>query len=63
MSHWSRWLEDGNEHQVSYNGTNFFLQYEQFKVASTNDKIKLTVEGFQGTTTDPMAYQSAMMLL
>ena len=36
------------------NGTNIFLQYEQFKVASAKDKYKLTVGGFQGTTTDPM---------
>ena len=26
------------------NGTNIFLQYEQFKVASAKDKYKLTVE-------------------
>ena len=39
------------------NGTNIFLQYEQFKVASAKDKYKLTVGGFQGTTTDPMATQ------
>ena len=32
------------------NGTNIFLQYEQFKVASAKDKYKLTVGGFQGTT-------------
>ena len=37
------------------NGTNIFLQYEQFKVASAKDKYKLTVGGFQGTTTDPLA--------
>ena len=36
------------------NGTNIFLQYEQFKVASAKDKYKLTVGGFQGTTTDPL---------
>ena len=42
------------------NGTNIFLQYEQFKVASANDKYKLTVGGFQGTTTDPMAYHNGM---
>ena len=36
------------------NGTNIFLQYEQFKVASAKDKYNLTVGGFQGTTTDPM---------
>ena len=38
------------------NGTNVFLQYEQFKVASAKDKYKLTVGGFQGTTSDLMAY-------
>ena len=41
------------------NGTNIFLQYEQFKVASAKDKYKLTVGGFQGTTTDPMAYHNS----
>ena len=35
-------------------GTKVFLHYEQFKVASAKDKYKLTVGGFQGTTTDPM---------
>ena len=42
------------------NGTNIFLQYEQFKVASAKDKYKLTVGGFQGTTTDPMAHHNRM---
>ena len=42
------------------NGTNIILQYEQFKVASAKDKYKLTVGGFQGTTTDPMTYQNGM---
>ena len=42
------------------NGTNIFLQYEQFKVASAKDKYKLTVGRFQGTTTDPMAYHNEM---
>ena len=42
------------------NGTNIFLQYEQFKVASAKDKYKLTVGGFQGTTTDPVAYHNGM---
>ena len=41
-------------------GTNIFLQYEQFKVASAKDKYKLTVGGFQGTTTDPMAHHNGM---
>ena len=41
-------------------GTNIFLQYEQFKVASAKDKYKLTVGGFQRTTTDPMAYHNGM---
>ena len=42
------------------NGTNIFLQYEQFKVASAKDKYKLTVGGFQGTTFDPMADHNGM---
>ena len=42
------------------NGTNIILQYEQFKVASAKDKYKLTVGGFQGTTTDPMALHNGM---
>ena len=42
------------------NGTHIILQYEQFKVASAKDKYKLTVGGFQGTTTDPMAYHNGM---
>ena len=42
------------------NGTNIILQYEQFKVASAKDKYKLTVGGFQGTTTDPMAHHNEM---
>ena len=42
------------------NGKNIFLQYEQFKVASAKDKYKLTVGGFRGTTTDPMAYHNGM---
>ena len=42
------------------NGTNIFLQYEHFKVASAEDKYKLTVGGFQGTTTDPMALHNGM---
>ena len=42
------------------NGTNIFLQYEQFKVASAKDKYKLTVGGFQGITTDPMAFHNGM---
>ena len=41
-------------------GTNIILQYEQFKVASAKEKYKLTVGGFQGTTTDPMAYDNGM---
>ena len=41
-------------------GTNIFLQYEQFKVASAKDKYKLTVGGYQGTTTDPMAYHNGI---
>ena len=42
------------------NGTNIFLQYEHFKVVSAKDKYKLTVGGFQGTITDPMAYHNGM---
>ena len=42
------------------NGTNIFLQYEQFKVSSAKDKYKLTVGGFQGTTSDPMAFHNGM---
>ena len=42
------------------NGTNISLQYEQFKVASAKDKYKLTVGGFQGTTTDPMRGHNGM---
>ena len=42
------------------NGANIFLQYEQFKVASATDKYKLTVGGFQGTTSDPMTYHNGM---
>ena len=42
------------------NGTNIFLQYKQFKVASAKDKYKLTVGGFQGTTTDPMTLHNGM---
>ena len=40
------------------NGTKVFFHYEQFKVASAKDKYKLIVGGFQGTTTDPMAYHN-----
>ena len=42
------------------NGTSIILQYEQFKVASAKDKYKLTVGGFQGTTTDPMTYHNGI---
>jgi len=42
------------------NGTKVFLHYEQFKVASAKDKYKLTIGGFHGTTTDPMAYHNGM---
>ena len=45
------------------NGTNIFLQYEQFKVASAKDMYKLTVGGFQGTTIDPMAYHNGSLPL
>ena len=42
------------------NGTNIFLQYEQFKVASAKDKYRLTIARSQGTTTNPMASQNGM---
>ena len=42
------------------NGTNIFLQYKQFKIASAKDKYKLTIAGFQGTTTNPIAYNNGM---
>jgi len=42
------------------NGTNIILHYEQLKVASAKDKCKLTVRGFKGTNTDPMAYHNGM---
>ncbi|XP_065896393.1 ficolin-1-like [Dysidea avara] len=41
-------------------GNKVILHYEQFKVASAKDKYKLTVGGFQGTTTDPMAHSNKM---
>ena len=62
MSHWSS-RQGGWEMRMDIkltNGTNIFLQYEQFKVASAKDKYKLTVGGFQGTTTDPMAYHNGI---
>ena len=36
------------------NGTKVFLQHTHFKVASAKDKYRLTIGGFQETTTDPM---------
>ena len=42
------------------NGTNMFLQYEQFEVASAIDKYRLK---FRGITTDPMAIYNQMNLL
>ena len=42
------------------NGTNIFLQYKQFQVTSTNDKYKLTVGGFQWTTSDPLSSLSGV---
>ena len=42
------------------NGIDIFLQYEQFKVVSAKDMYKLTVGGFQGITTDPMATHNGM---
>ena len=43
-----------------FNGTKIFLLYKHFKVASAKDRYKLTVGGFQGTTTDPMAFNNRM---
>ena len=40
------------------NGTSIILLYEQFQVASVEDKYKLTVGGFHGTTTDPWNNQN-----
>ncbi|XP_065896382.1 fibrinogen C domain-containing protein 1-like [Dysidea avara] len=37
------------------NGTEVVLHYDEFTVAPAIDKYKLTVGGFQGTTTNPMA--------
>ena len=42
------------------NSTKVFLHYELFKVASAKDNYKLTVGGFQGTTTDPMVFHNGM---
>lgn len=42
------------------NGTRYHLFYDHFKVASAADKYKLTVGGFRGTTSDPMAYHDGM---
>ena len=42
------------------NGKKVLLQYEQFKVAPAKDKYKLTIGGFQGTTTNPMAVHNGM---
>ena len=42
------------------NGTNIVFQYEKFQVALAKDKYKLTVGGFQGTTSDPMSFHSGM---
>ena len=42
------------------NGTNIILQYEKFQIASAKDKYKLTVGGFQGTTTDPVSGHNGM---
>ena len=41
-------------------GNAIFLHYEQFKVASAKDKYKLTVGGFQGTGSNPMAQHNGM---
>ena len=42
------------------NGTNIFLQYEQFNVASAKDKYKLTVEEFQRTMHLPIQWHIVM---
>ena len=42
------------------NGTSHFFQYEQFKVASTEENYKLTVGGFQGSATDKLTSHSGM---
>jgi len=42
-------------------GSRNFLQYRQFKVASPQDKYRLTVGGFRGTiTSDPMNWHNGM---
>ena len=40
------------------NGTSIIFQYEQFQVASAEDKYKLTVGRFHGTTYDPVSGHS-----
>ena len=45
------------------NGTNIFLQYEQFEVASAIDKYRLNAREFRGITTDPMVIYFRMNLL
>jgi len=40
-------------------GTKVFFHYKLFEVASAKDNYKLT-GGFQGTTTDLMAYHNGM---
>jgi len=40
--------------------TKLFYQYRNFTVASAEEKYKLTIGGFQGTTNDPMAYHNGM---
>ena len=40
------------------NGTKVYLQYAQFKVESASNKYRMTVGGFQGITTDPIAYHN-----
>ena len=42
-------------------GKNFFLQYEEFKVAaSAKNTYNLTVHGFQGSTNDMMGHHNGM---
>ena len=44
----------------STNRTHITLQYKEFKVVLAKDKYKLTIGGFYGVTTDPMAVHNGM---
>ena len=39
-------------------GSEIFLQYNKFEVASAKDKYKLAIDGFHGITGNPMAYSN-----